>query len=175
MRRSLLPALVIPLVVVAGCAEPSASPEREAIVHSGPPTAEDGGDASDKADGPQGQPPIDGPLEVRRAGAVELDGEGGCAFRYSVRAVQARGFAFDGSVVAIGDAGVTFDVREWFVGGDAATVTLTMAGPTQSGMSESPPSYAVGTRLLVSGEDRIVWGCGFTRYFDEETAAAWRS
>jgi hypothetical protein len=42
-------------------------------------------------------------------------------------------------------------------------------------MSESPPSYAVGTRLLVSGEDQIVWACGFTRYFDEETAAAWRS
>lgn len=174
MRRSLLPAFVIPLLVVAGCAEPAASPEREAIVHSGPPTAEEG-DGGGRAEGPEDQPPIDGPLEVRRAGAVELDGEGGCAFRYSVRAVQARGFAFDGTVVAIGDAGVTFDVREWFAGGDAANVTLTMAGPTQSGMSESPPSYTVGTRLLVSGEDQIVWGCGFTRYFEEETAAAWRS
>jgi hypothetical protein len=42
-------------------------------------------------------------------------------------------------------------------------------------MSESPPSYSVGTRLLVSREDAIAWGCGFTRYVDEETAAAWRS
>ena len=41
----------------------------------------------------------------------------------------------------------------------------------------------LGTRLLVSGEDRwdegamkhpIVWSCGFTRYYDRETAAAWR-
>ncbi len=174
MRRFLLPALVIPLLVVAGCGEPVASPTAEpAVTASSGPTK--GSDEPGAPDVPEGQPPIDGPLEVRRAGAVELDGKGGCAFRYSVRAVQARGFAFDGTVAAIGEAGVTFDVREWFAGGVATTVTLTMAGPTESSMSESPPSYAVGTRLLVSGEDQVVWGCGFTRYFDEETAAAWRS
>lgn len=174
MRRFFLPALVMPLLVAAGCGEPAASPKAGSTVHSGSPTTT-AGDVADKPEGPDGQPPIDGPLEDRRSGAVELAGDGGCTLRYSVEAVRERGLAFDGTVIEIADAGVTFDVGEWFAGGDAATVTLKMAGPTQTGMSESPPSYSVGTRLLVSGEHPIVWGCGFTRYFDEETAAAWRS
>ena len=127
---------------------------------------------------PEGQPPIDGPLPDTRSGAVPVSGEGGCVERYSASAVSGRAFAFDGTVTAIGDGAVTFEVAEWFVGEGPASYTVRMRPPTKSGMSESSPSYFVGTRLLVSGEldgDPIAWTCGFTRYFDEETAAAWRS
>jgi hypothetical protein len=80
---------------------------------------------------------------------------------------------------------VTFAVHEWWRGGPASTVTvdlqLSPGGRTTS--EEVSPPYGVGTRLLVSGEDRwggkplddaLAWGCGFTRYHDRATATAWR-
>lgn len=76
---------------------------------------------------------------------------------------------------------VTFIIHEWFRGGDHTTVTVDMLGPTASSVQEM--GYGIGTRLLVSGEPRwggnplqapIVWGCGFTRYYDQPTAASWR-
>jgi hypothetical protein len=49
-------------------------------------------------------------------------------------------------------------------------------GPaTTPGPSESGPSYSVGTRLLVTADGATAIGCGATRYYDEGTAAAWRS
>jgi len=93
----------------------------------------------------------------------------------------------------LGLPGVTFKVREWFSGGRFDTVTVDMqsvaAGPADpSDPTYSDPEYAgyaygVGSRLLVSGEARwggsalqspIAWGCGFNRYYDPETASAWR-
>ena len=80
--------------------------------------------------------------------------------------------------------GVTFEVREWFSGGNQPTVTIDMPAPVEGsrGLSEGGPSYAIGSRLLVSGEPRwggaaladgIAWGCDFTRYYDTATANAW--
>jgi hypothetical protein len=122
---------------------------------------------------------------------------GSCAESYSPAAVANRAFAFDGTVTSIGPgttnrpdrgalhyAAVTFSVNEWFAGGSTSDVTVDMALPMA--FSHSPPprsSYAVGTRLLVSGEprwggapltDAIGWGCGFTRYYDPTTAQSWR-
>ncbi|MGH3346875.1 MAG: hypothetical protein ACRDO4_07815 [Nocardioides sp.] len=169
--RSLLPALAIPLLVLAGCAEPSGQAAADPTQGSAPEAAPD---ESADSKGPEFQPPVDGPVPDTRTGAVELDSRGGCTEEYAAKAVSSRGFAFDGTVIGIGD-GVTFEVHEWFVGDQPRTVTVEMGGPTQSDLSESAPSYSVGTRLLVSGEEDIAWACGFTRYFDEETAAAWRS
>lgn len=55
-----------------------------------------------------------------------------------------------------------------------------MESPTSE---DGPPSYGVGTRLLVSGEprwggtdplrDAFAWGCGFTRYYDAQAATDW--
>ncbi len=56
--------------------------------------------------------------------------------------------------------------------------------PVSDSRQLTVPSYTVGTRLLVSGEfsqegtslqDAIIWGCGFTRYYDPTTADAWRT
>lgn len=111
-----------------------------------------------------------------------------CAEAYSPSAAAARAFAFDGVVVRVGPSvsdrgdsadlgmpGVTFEVREWFVGGPADSVTVDMQLP--------PDEFPVGSRLLVSGEPRwgggpldypIAWSCGFTFAYDSVEAAAWR-
>ena len=112
---------------------------------------------------------------------------------YSPGAVAGRSFAFDGTVTAIGPArsnrsgaplplaAVTFRVNEWFLGGTGDAVTIDLEAPANAS-SDPLPAYGVGTRLLVSGEPRwggapldaaIAWGCGFTRYYDPQTAAAW--
>lgn len=122
-------------------------------------------------------------------------GAGSCAVDYSLTTLAERTFAFAGTVIAIDTGGlfgtnrVTFQVQEWFRGGTATEVTLDMVPPIEPGGTATDsrqlttPSYTVGTRLLVSGasrggdaqlEDGIVWGCGFTRYYDPTTAAAWR-
>jgi hypothetical protein len=109
-------------------------------------------------------------------------------------------FAFDGVVTGVGPGttdrpgsggldlvGVTFRVAEWFAGGTAPEVTVDMQPPLQPGQGRSDdtvPAFAPGSRLLVSGsprwggaplEDPIAWGCGFTRYYDQGTADAWRT
>jgi len=119
--------------------------------------------------------------------------------QYSPATVKGRAFAFDGTVSRIaatpppaegsvalpGYSAVTFEVHEWFRGGDQPTVTVDMMSPPTAGVVSSVEGvdYGVGTRLLVSGEPRfggsplkapIAWGCGFTRPFDASIAAAWR-
>jgi hypothetical protein len=137
----------------------------------------------------------------QRSGAVPDTGAAKCVDSYSPRTVKDRAFAFDGTVIRIGRgttdrpgaeigyAAVTFKVHEWFRGGTSPEVTADMTPPSSQGdyragpSYESGPSYEIGSRLLVSGEprwggtalqDAIVSGCGFTRYYDTQTAAAWR-
>jgi hypothetical protein len=118
--------------------------------------------------------------------------------------VAHRAFAFDGTVTHLGPGttdrpgygkldssgagrpgyvAVTFTVNAWFHGGTSARVTTDMTSPATGGGGEVGPTYGIGSRLLVSGEprwggpalrDAIVWGCGFTRYYDAQTASTWR-
>jgi hypothetical protein len=186
--------------MVAGCGTPSeqtgrdASPTQEASRTALEPT--EVGDVQGGAK-PRAQPPVDGPLPDRRTGAVTFASPGPCPEPYSAAAVAERDFAFDGTVTAIEGAGtasaagsvvtVTFELHEWLVGGPvsggAATIEVRMPAPDRPQHSEAAPSYFVGTRLLVSGDDSTgerageltAWACGFTRYHDEDTAATWRS
>ncbi len=130
------------------------------------------------------------------SGALPDGGGTRCAETYSADAVKGRAFAFDGTVTAIAPGrtnrpsegqlelvAVTFAVTEWFTGGPDATVTVDMVPPIEEQVVEdSPPTYEIGTRLLVSGEPRwggsplagaIAWGCGFTRYYDASAAKSW--
>lgn len=138
-------------------------------------------------------------------GSDSVSGDGGgplpdggavsCVESYSPETLQNRDFAFDGVVIAVGPsvsdrgdsgdldlAGITFEVREWFAGGDVEEVVVDLQGVAE-GTAEAGLPFQAGSRLLVSGEPRwggapldspIAWGCGFTRYYDEETATAWR-
>ena len=133
-----------------------------------------------------------------RTGPLPDSATASCAFAYAPEAVRERAFAFDGTVTGVGKgrsnkpgtgaldlSGVTFQVHEWWRGGGPEEVTVDLPPPGTSGQvdDEEPPAYDVGTRLLVSGEPRwgwdplqdpIGWGCGFTRYHDEQTAEQWR-
>lgn len=133
-----------------------------------------------------------------RTGALPDGGAASCVESYTPKALTGRAFAFDGVVVEIGASvsdlgddgdlglpGVTFKVRKWFSGGRTDTVTVDMQLPTAGSDSDSSPgdAYNIGSRLLVSGEARwggapldapIAWGCGFSRYYDPQTATAWR-
>jgi hypothetical protein len=194
LSRSVLPALVL-LFMVAACGTPAGSAggdesqELEVMPTDREATAIPGGAR------PGAQPPVDGPLPDRRTGAVTFASTDSCPEPYSTAAVARRDFAFDGTVTAIEGAGsssaaaslvtVSFQVHEWLVheslvgeslvGEGTATVQVQMPAPYRPQHSESAPSYFVGTRLLVSGDDGTAWACGFTRYHDEDTAATWRS
>jgi len=135
------------------------------------------------------------PAPDNEGGPLPEGGAVSCVESYSPETLQNRAFAFDGIVVRLGPsvsdrgddgdldlAGITFEVREWFVGGDADEVTVDLQSVGEGTAEEDLP-FQVGTRLLVSGEPRwggapldspIAWGCGFSRYYDEQTATAWR-
>ena len=118
-----------------------------------------------------------------------------CAQEYSLDELGQRSFGFDGTVSKIhtwGKTRVTFRVNQWYRGGSGAEVTVTLPAPIDTALGQrassdeqlTSPSYTVGTRLLVSGSfadgtrdvsDAYVFGCGFTRYFDETTARQWAS
>lgn len=128
-------------------------------------------------------------------GPLPDSGAVSCVESYSLETLQNRDFAFDGTVVRMGPsvsdrgddgdlnfAGITFEVREWFVGGDAEEVTVDLQSVGEGSAEEDLP-FQVETRLLVSGEPRwggapldspIAWGCGFSRYYEQQTATAWR-
>jgi len=128
-------------------------------------------------------------------GPLPDGGGSSCVEWYSPATLQNRDFAFDGIVVGVGPsvsdrgddgdlnlAGITFEVGEWFAGGDADEVTVDLQNLSEGTAEEDLP-FELRARLLVSGEPRwggvpldspIAWGCGFSRYYDEDTATAWR-
>ncbi|GAA3244354.1 hypothetical protein ACFO1B_32040 [Dactylosporangium siamense] len=128
-----------------------------------------------------------------RTGALPEGGIFDCVERYSPETVATRAFAFDGVVAAIGPArsnrpdmgqldlvAVTFTVGEWFAGGSEPNAVVDMYPAVNI---NGTAAWAIGSRLLVSGGPRwggapldaaIAWPCGFTRYYDPETAKSWR-
>lgn len=117
-----------------------------------------------------------------------------CVATFTPELLAQRSFAFDGTIIAAeplapgytdpprdGEVLVTFEVHEWFRGGNATTATVTFLGPNTS--VEIVP-VVIGDRLLVTGEPRfggdplsdpVAWGCGFTQPFTPDVAATWRS
>jgi hypothetical protein len=85
-----------------------------------------------------------------------------------------RTFAFDGTVTAIDGDQVTFAVNQAFRGMTGSTVTLDAPGMTGTSITTAGgPNLAVGNRYLVAGDDRFVWGCGYTQPYDANVAAQW--
>ena len=143
--------------------------------------------------------PVAAPAWDGRSGPLAATGDGvsDCT-GYTLAGLGERTFAFDGTVTAIGDdvsnrpgmgqlslAGVTFSVNEWFRGDGPDSFTVDLPRSAAAGFeSDYGASYGIGTRLLVAGEPRwggdaafdqpIAWICGFTRYYDPETAQVWR-
>lgn len=173
-------------LLLAGCghAVSTIHPESDPVTSSGGESESSGQHSDNPTSGRHG------PL---RSGSPAAS----CVEQYAPDAIADRSFAFDGTVLRIGPSasdrgdtadldnlGVTFEVHEWFAGGDAGTVVVDMPPATTGSFSASDGhSYGVGSRLLVSGEPRwgggsldspIAWPCGFSRYYDATTAGAWR-
>jgi hypothetical protein len=151
--------------------------------------------------GGPGSPDADPPLAasappVSEAGeSVAIGGEAmNCVEAYGPETLANRAFAFDGTVTGIAEAApddelsiiadveVTFRIEQWLRGGDAGQFTVSMI-PPDADTSAGNGSYQVGSRLLVSGEDRwgdeqlsdpVVWYCGFTRTYSAGAAEQWR-
>lgn len=90
-------------------------------------------------------------------------------------------YAFDGTVSAIDNGWVTFDVGEAFKGDLGATVVLNaellMAGPEGGAVTSVSEVLitAVGERFLVSGSDGYAGVCNQTQAYDAAQADAWRT
>lgn len=101
-------------------------------------------------------------------------GSAACIEPYSPVAISHRTFAFEGTVVAIDGERVTFDVGSAWRGVEGSTVTLEAPGMTGTAItSAGGPNLVVGQRYLVAGDDRFVWGCGYTQPYDPAIAADW--
>lgn len=89
-------------------------------------------------------------------------------------------YAFDGTVTAIDDGWVTFEVAEWFKGPGGSVVVLNAEAlsPRDPGFATSVDELLIteaGQRILVSGAAGYAGVCGATRAYDAATAEEWRS
>ncbi len=101
----------------------------------------------------------------------------GMCIQFSFEELQARDFAFDGTVTAINGDQATFTVNHAFWGVDTgSSVTLTggIGMLEESGVAlDGGPLLVVGDRYLISGDDVFAWTCGYSQVYDEATAAEW--
>lgn len=106
-------------------------------------------------------------------GGGDGGGAAGICLAFSVEELAKRDFAFDGTVTAVDGDQATFTVNQSFIGDLSGSVTLT--APVSSGdiAFDGGTELVPGERYLVSGDDGIVWGCGFTQPYSESSAAEW--
>ncbi|WP_375426751.1 hypothetical protein [uncultured Friedmanniella sp.] len=134
------------------------------------PSSAGGADAS----GAAAAPPT-GALRADTGGLAQS-----CAVGYTPQTLGQREWAADATVTRIGGGSgtVTVDlaVHTWFRGGSGDSLEVRLPSPRAESEDE-PPRYAVDTRLLLSGSrSNGGWqpsACGFTRYYDDHTAAVW--
>jgi hypothetical protein len=107
-------------------------------------------------------------------GGAAGGGAAGMCLAFSLDELAMRDFAFDGTVTAVDGDQVTFTLSQVFTGDLVSSVTVTAPDTSQTALEGGIP-LEVGGRYLVSGDDGIVWGCGFTQAYDESTAAEWAS
>ncbi|HEY7659881.1 MAG TPA: hypothetical protein VIC58_04710 [Actinomycetota bacterium] len=127
--------------------------------------------ASDGASGAQAGDELTDPI------VAEGNGLGSCAFEFSVDVLAEREFAFDGTVTAIREPAATdapyevdFAVARWFQGGSGTTATVTtydVSGTSFAG----DLALQEGERILASGDDDVLWGCGFSMPYSQDDAS----
>ena len=68
----------------------------------------------------------------------------------------------------------TFEVHNWFRGGDAAEVVLEAGGLLRAeAQALVGTALEVGERYLISSRDGVVWACGYSVTYDSDLAAEW--
>jgi hypothetical protein len=107
------------------------------------------------------------------------DGGGGLGIciQFSMEELQARDFAFDGTVTAVNGDQATFTVNDGFWGvedGTSVTLTAGIGMLEESGVAlDGGPLLVIGDRYLISGDDGYAWTCGYSLVYDPATAAEW--
>jgi hypothetical protein len=95
---------------------------------------------------------------------------------YDEAVLLAQEIAFDGTLVA-GDAETdqaTFEVHQWFRGGEGAEIVLAAGGLLRTeAQALQGTTLEVGQRYLISSTDGVVWACGYSATYDTELAAEW--
>jgi hypothetical protein len=124
-------------------------------------------------------PATEAPDEAGENGAGGATLAGSCVEMYSLETLAKRDYAFDGTITSIksgaadeGDT-ITFDVEEWFHGGEGATAERRGSGGGMT--SAGGEARSEGDRLLVAGDDDFAWDCGFTQPYDASVAADWKA
>jgi hypothetical protein len=128
------------------------------------------------SDGEQAADQLSDPI-VAEGGSSGL---GSCAFEFTPQTLAEREFAFDGTVAEIAEPEamdapyeVTFEVTTWYRGGDGPTVsvqTYDVSGTSLAGDLALEP----GQRVLASGDDDFLWGCGFSMPYTDADAATFQ-
>ena len=136
-------------------------------------SADDDGGRQDIAEGPDqaGDEALVDPI------VAEGNGLGSCAFEFSVDTLAERQFAFEGTVTEIREPGATdapyeivFEVARWFNGGEASTTTVRTYDVSGTSLA-GDLGLAVADRVLASGDEDFLWGCGFSMPYSDADAA----
>lgn len=153
MRRSLILIAALTALALAACSDAGSS------------TGASDGNRSEHTGGDPTDPII-----------AEGNGLGSCAFEFSVQSLTERQFGFDGTVTEIREPAamdapyeVVFDVGRWYRGADGATAlvrTYDVSGTSLAG----DLGLAVGDRVLASGDEDFLWGCGFSMAYSDQNA-----
>jgi len=98
-------------------------------------------------------------------------GIGNTCIRFEVDILKTKSPAFAGTVTASDASHVVLDVDHWYAGGSADTVTLAVPeGQTDPELAGVP--FEVGKRYLVTADDGIVAGCGYSGLATPDLEAA---
>jgi len=160
MLRRLFAVAAIAVVALTACSNTS-DPAPVATGHTGSSAADE----------------LSDPIVAEEGASTNL---GSCAFAFSPTTLAERQFAFDGTVTDIVEPSaqdapydVTFDVTRWFAGGDGPTVTVKTYDVSGTSLA-GDLGLTQGERILASGDDGFLWGCGFSMPYTDRDAAVFQ-
>jgi len=88
---------------------------------------------------------------------------------FSVDLLAKKQLAFSGTVNSITDTTVAITVDHWYKGGNADQVNLATPGDSNA-LREIAVNFEDGQRYLVSADDGVVSGCGYTAAYSTDLA-----
>jgi hypothetical protein len=97
---------------------------------------------------------------------------------YDESVLLGQEIAFDGTLVAGDEATdeATFEVHQWFRGGEGAEIVLAAGGLLRTDAAALVgTALQVGQRYLISSTDGVVWACGYSVTYDTELATEWEA
>jgi hypothetical protein len=167
------------IAVAGGCGPDSGDSDSSANPVASPR------EAMSEPSGEKPRSPGSEPASAQQSAAVSFSSGGAarCHETYSLAALARRSFAFDGEVVEVTlpaeaqgppqPTQIKFVVHQWYRGGAEREVIVRATGV---GLATSEPTFDArpGARLLVAGNDRIAWSCGFTQPRTDQVASEWQ-